>query len=137
MHLIVLFQHCDEVITKEYPGMKGKSQVSVQMTGDEVRVKSNDPTVMFDKLPTQVSGISLSQLTWCLLQILKEEIHIPETLNLDVSELIDYPPRLFISFQTPLTATEFTPPTLQVEGLKVECNFALIPVSSEEVTVGL
>ena len=63
MHLIVLFQHCDEVITKEYPGMKGKSQVSVQMTGDEVRVKSNDPTVMFDKLPTQVSGISLSQLT--------------------------------------------------------------------------
>lgn len=35
--------------------MKGKSQVSAQMTGEEVKVNSNDPTVKFDKSPTQVS----------------------------------------------------------------------------------
>ena len=54
MHLIVLFQHCDEVITKEYPVMKGKSQVCAEMTGEEVKVNSNDPTVKFDKSPKQV-----------------------------------------------------------------------------------
>ena len=63
MHLIVLFQHCDEVITKEYPGIKGKSQVSAEMTGEGVKVKSTDPTVTFDKSPTQVSDMALSQLT--------------------------------------------------------------------------
>ena len=47
-------QHCDEVITKEYPGMKGKSQVSAEMTGEEIRVNSNDPNVKFDKSPMQV-----------------------------------------------------------------------------------
>ena len=57
------FQHCDEVITKEYPGMKGKSQVSAEMTGEEVKVKSTDPTVIFDKSPMQVCDIvALSQL---------------------------------------------------------------------------
>ena len=68
---------------------------------------------------------------------MREEIHIPETLNLDVSELIDYPPRLLISYQIIQIATELTPPTLQVEGLKVECKFNLTPVSGEEVTARL
>ena len=119
--------------------IKEKSQVSGEMTGEEIKVYSSDPTVKFDKSPMQVSDILHITITCyrcCIEQILKKEIHIPETLNLDVSELIDYPPRLLISFQTLQTATEPTPPTLQVEGLEVECNFALIPVSGEEVPVG-
>ena len=51
---IIIFQHCDEVITREYPEMKGKSQVIVEMTGEEVKISSNDPTVIFDKSPTKV-----------------------------------------------------------------------------------
>ena len=53
------FQHCDKVITREYPEMKGKSQVSSQMTGEEVKVNCNDPTVKFDKSPMQVSIITI------------------------------------------------------------------------------
>ena len=34
--------------------MKGKSQVSAEMTGEEVKVNSNDPNVKFDKSPMQV-----------------------------------------------------------------------------------
>ena len=34
--------------------MKGKSQVSAEMTGEEVKVKSTDPNVKFDKSPMQV-----------------------------------------------------------------------------------
>ena len=44
-------QHCDEVITKEYPGMKGKSQVLAEMTGEKVKINSSDTTVTFDKSP--------------------------------------------------------------------------------------
>ena len=55
---VIDLQHCDEVITKEYPGMKGKSQISAEMTGEEVIVNSNDPNVKFDKSPMQVSVYS-------------------------------------------------------------------------------
>ena len=43
--------------------MKGKSQVSAEMTGEEVKVKSTDPTVIFDKSPMQVCDmVASSQL---------------------------------------------------------------------------
>ena len=53
--ILLLFQHCDEVISREYPVMKGKSQVLAEMTGEKVEVNSNNPTVKFDKSPMQVN----------------------------------------------------------------------------------
>ena len=53
--ILLLFQHCDYVISREYPVMKGKSQVLVEMTGEKVEVNSNNPTVKFDKSPMQVN----------------------------------------------------------------------------------
>jgi hypothetical protein len=59
-------------------------------------------------------------------QIQKREIHIPEILNAEVSEVLDYPPKLFISMQQP-AAPGFTSPEIQIGGLDVECCFSLVP----------
>ena len=56
------------------------------------------------------------------MQILKRDIQLPEVLNVEVSELNDYPPRLSITVrQTDLTSS----PEVQVIGLDRECFFAL------------
>jgi hypothetical protein len=58
------------------------------------------------------------------MQILKREIHIPELMNIEVSELMDYPPRLFIYGQLQEDAVSAE---IEVDGLDVECHFNLIP----------
>ena len=57
--ILLLFQHCDEVIPREYPVMKGiKSHVLAEMTGEKVKVTSNNSTVKCDKSPMQVNNYS-------------------------------------------------------------------------------
>ena len=57
------------------------------------------------------------------MQILKRDIDIPT----EISDLIDYPPRLSIGVQTASTPS----PKLQVDGLDRECFFNLIPIPCE------
>ena len=57
-------QHCDTVITNEYPGTsamgEGKSQVYTQISGDEVELHSSEETgftIEFDQIPAQVCRV--------------------------------------------------------------------------------
>ena len=65
-------------------------------------------------------------ITDFILQILKRDIDIPQVMNIDISEIVDYPPRLSIAAIQ--TASHFISPKVQVDGLDRECNFNLIPV---------
>jgi hypothetical protein len=55
-------------------------------------------------------------------QILKRDIHLPESRGAEVSAVSGYPPRLSITAQT---SWDFTSPKIQVEGLDRECGFNL------------
>jgi hypothetical protein len=63
------------------------------------------------------------------MQVLKEDIHLPESMNMEVSAVPDYPPRLLI---TARISQSFISPKIYVEGLNRECGFnLLIPFHSE------
>lgn len=57
------------------------------------------------------------------MQILRRDIHLPEEMNVDVSKLTDYPPRLLI--YTIQHANDQSPPELQVSGLDIQHSFVL------------
>ena len=67
--------------------------------------------------------IGNNAIFFCLVQILKRDIHLPELLSIKVSDLIDYPPK-FIAHIKPSVKTS-NPPKLQVIGLDRECYFEL------------
>lgn len=58
-----------------------------------------------------------------ILQILKDDIHLPELLNIKVSNFLDYPPKFLIYIKS--TTITSGPPKLQVLGLDRECYFEL------------
>ena len=66
-------------------------------------------------------------------QILKREIHFPEKMRLEVSQLLDYPPRLLIYAQHPPqlspsmgnSISSQSLPELQVIGLDMEYTLPL------------
>lgn len=93
-----------------------------QVVEDCVVIYSNDESVIFDKTPAQVCRYlpHLHCMTVSfVLQILKRDILMPETFG---GDLIDYPPRLYI---TARTNTELTLPEIYVNGLDRECGFNL------------
>ena len=135
-------QHCNKVF-KDY---LEPSVVMALIIEDSIIVHSNDPAVVFDRSPLQVSKHSCTSLltsthaqalivlVYCLfavpnyfnfLQILKRDIDIP----VEIPDLIDYPPRLSIGAQTASTAS----PRVQVDGLDRECVFNLIPIPCESL----
>jgi hypothetical protein len=65
-----------------------------------------------------------------IMQILKRDIHLPESMDAEVSAVSGYPPRLSITAQT---RQDFTSPKIKVKGLDRECGFNLFlsPVQSE------
>ena len=69
-----------------------------------------------------------------LIQILKREIDIPETMSMEVSQFEDYPPRLSVYVQQP--APSFTT-KIFVKGLDIEFCFNLValpPVAGMDLT---
>ena len=68
-----------------------------------------------------------------ILQILKRDVHVPEFMEVDISELVDYPPRLLIYVKpTECSSSSISsPPEVQVLGLDRECSFKL-PILSEK-----
>ncbi len=54
---------------------------------------------------------------------------MPEELEIEVSQLIDYPPRLSIFLQHAQSSSAYSIPELQVMGLDIECS---LPITSEE-----
>ena len=54
-------------------------------------------------------------------------------MNIAVSELLDYPPRLLIYIKHQ-AASNLSSPELEVNGLDRKCCFKLLPVSSENFT---
>lgn len=120
------------MIAREYNGEK--SENIAEILKDSVDIYSNDPSglyVKFDKTPTQVTRITFVfqvNLALCGFQILKRDIHIPEILNIDIGQLVEYPPRLSIAVQT---TPAFTSPEIQVDGLDRKCGFNLIPIQSK------
>ena len=69
-----------------------------------------------------------------VLQILKEDIHIPEIMGADVTF---YPPRVFITSLADFDFTS-TSPKICVKGLNRECGFnLLLPVSRKAKIDGI
>ena len=64
-----------------------------------------------------------------VLQILKKDILIPETIDPDV---VGYPPRILI---TARTNVDFTSPKIHIEGLDRECGFNLFMEISGKDTI--
>ena len=56
---------------------------------------------------------------------------MPEWMDIEVSKLADYPPRLSIYVQRQ-NASNFISPEVKVKGLDIECCFNLVPVISCE-----
>ena len=68
-----------------------------------------------------------------VLQILKEDIHIPEIMGADVAY---YPPSVFITSLADFDFTS-TSPKICVKGLNRECGFnLLLPVSRKAIIDG-
>lgn len=72
----------------------------------------------------------------CYLQMQKRDIDIPEFLNIEVSELTDYPPKFSIhmhqtSDHAHQTSDELgcESPKLLVQGLDIDCSFQLVTSS--------
>ena len=57
------------------------------------------------------------------MQILTNEVNGPDLLNIDISELEDYPPKILIHF-SPLDQRP-APVVLNVIGMKTECSFSI------------
>ena len=67
------------------------------------------------------------------MQILKKDVHFPEIMHdVDISELIDYPPRLLIYVKQSECCSGDSQPEVQVIGLDRECSFEL-PVLGETI----
>ena len=61
--------------------------------------------------------------TLICMQILRRDIHLPELMNVDVTDLADYPPKLLIYMQQ--VSANCSIPKVQVLGLDRECSFEL------------
>ena len=115
-----------------------RSQVYAEIVGDKVLVCSDEDNelhfnVTFDIVPSQVSICMYCRmaLTGQLFQILRDDIHIFERMDMEISQLPDYPPRLLI-FVKQLTAPEaYVVPEVHVSGLNKPVSFKL-PLSGEE-----
>ena len=69
-----------------------------------------------------------------MLKILKRDVHIPEMLDVNISELVDYPPRLLIYITQTEDCSSFSPPEVQVLGLDRECSLKLMTLSKKKTT---
>ena len=64
------------------------------------------------------------------MQIFKSDILIPELMKINVSEFMDYPPRLLVYVKQTESSSiaSMNPPELQIIGLDRECTFE-VPLS--------
>ena len=126
---------CNDRITKEYKGIdegqQARSEVNTRISSDEVILRiigEEGWNIRFDKEPTKVNSCSYAlfrtqNFACSLSQILKDDIHLPELLDFEVSDFHDYPPKILIYVQP--TGIASVPPKLEIIGLDRECYFEL------------
>ena len=116
---------------------EGRSQVYAEIVRDGVQVHSEvDPSsnyrVTFDLNEVISTGFLLQYARYCIKQIAKDDIHIFERMDMEISQLPDYPPRLLI-FVKQLTGLEAydAVPEIHASGLNKPVSFKL-PLTGEE-----